>query len=319
MTATVDGKRVVARGNGHAGGDLGKGWRPLSPARPRLGVLVSHLREEEKLILAAAAARGIETRVLTDRTLALDLSGADAPAVDLVLDRCVAHTRGGYALRAFEAWGVPTLNTSAAVSICDDKVAMSLAFARAGVPTLRTAMAFTVESALAIGERFGYPLVVKPVSGSWGRLLARANSPSALATILEQKRALGGHQHGVFYLQEYIAKPGRDIRAFIVGGEVLAASYRNAEHWVTNVARGAVSTPCPLTDDVVTLTRAAAEAVGAEIAGVDLVETADGLKVIEINSGAEFKGLKGTTTIPVADVIVDYAARKLRVLNSRPQ
>jgi len=319
MTATVDGKRAVANGNGHAGGDLGEGWRTLSPARPRLGVLVSHLREEEKLILAAAAARGIETRVLTDRTLALDLSGADAPAVDLVLDRCVAHTRGGYALRAFEAWGVPTLNTSAAIAICDDKVAMSLAFARAGVPTLRTAMAFTVESALAIGERFGYPLVVKPVSGSWGRLLARANSPSALATILEQKRALGGHQHGVFYLQEYIAKPGRDIRAFIVGGEVLAASYRNAEHWVTNVARGAVSTPCPLTDDVVTLTRAAAEAVGAEIAGVDLVETADGLKVIEINSGAEFKGLKGTTTIPVADVIVDYAARKLRVLNSRPQ
>jgi [lysine-biosynthesis-protein LysW]--L-2-aminoadipate ligase len=274
-------------------------------------VLVSHLREEEKLILAAAVRRGVETRVITDRALALDLSGADAPQVDLVLDRCVAHTRGGYALRAFEAWGVPTVNASAAVAVCDDKVAMSLAFARAGVPTLRTAMAFTVESALTIGERFGYPLVVKPVTGSWGRLLARANSPSALRTILEQKRTLGGHQHGVFYLQEYVEKPGRDIRAFYVGGEVLAASYRTATHWVTNVARGAVSTACPLTEEIVATTRAAAAAVGAEIAGVDLVETPDGLKVIEINSGAEFKGLKGTTEIPVADVIVDYALRKM--------
>jgi [lysine-biosynthesis-protein LysW]--L-2-aminoadipate ligase len=274
-------------------------------------VLVSHLREEEKLILAAAAECGVETCVITDRTLALDLSGADAPLVDLVLDRCVAHTRGGYALRAFEAWGIPTLNSSVAVAICDDKVAMSLAFARAGVPTLRTAMAFTVESALEIGERFGYPLVVKPVSGSWGRLLARANSPATLRSILEQKRALGGHQHGIFYLQEYIAKPGRDIRAFYVGGEVLAASYRNAEHWVTNVARGAVSTACPLTADIVDITRAAAAAVGAEIAGVDLVETPDGLKVIEINSGAEFKGLKATTDIRVAEVIVDYAVCKM--------
>ncbi|RIK36229.1 MAG: 30S ribosomal protein S6--L-glutamate ligase, partial [Chloroflexi bacterium] len=208
-------------------------------------------------------------------------------------------------------WGVPTLNSSAAVTLCDDKVAMSLAFARAGVPTLRTAMAFTSESALEIGERFGYPLVVKPVTGSWGRLLARANSPAALRTILEQKRTLGGHQHGVFYLQEYIAKPGRDIRAFFVGGEVLAASYRNAEHWVTNVARGAVSTPCPLTDDIIGITRAAAAAVGAEIAGVDLVETPDGLKVIEINSGAEFKGLRATTDIPVAEIIVAYAVQKI--------
>lgn len=314
MTATIAGKPETRNGNGHTGERFNGAWHVVSPVPARLGVLVSHLREEEKLILAAAARRGIETQVLNDRSLALDLSGSDAPGVDLVLDRCVAHTRGGYALRAFESWGVPTLNSSTAVTICDDKVAMSLAFARAGVPTLRTAMAFTVESALEIGERFGYPLVVKPVAGSWGRLLARANSPATLRTILEQKRSMGGHQHGVYYLQEYIEKPGRDIRAFYVGGEVLAASYRNAEHWVTNVARGAVSSACPLTEDIVAISRAAAEAVGAEIAGVDLVETPDGLKVIEINSGAEFKGLKSTTSIPVAEVIVDYAVRKMALV-----
>jgi [lysine-biosynthesis-protein LysW]--L-2-aminoadipate ligase len=277
----------------------------------RLGLLVSHLREEEKLILAAAAELGVETCVLRDRTLALDLSRPDPPPVDVVLDRCVAHTRGGYALRVFEGWGIPTINPSATVATCDDKALMSLAFAQAGVPALRTALAFSVESALEIGERFGYPLVVKPVGGSWGRLLARASSPAALRTILEQKRALGGPQHAVFYLQEYADKPGRDIRVFYVGGEVIAASYRGAAHWVTNVARGAVSTPCPVTDEITAISRRAAQAVGAEIAGIDLVETPDGLRVIEINGGVEFKGLRGTTDVPIARVIVEYAMRKI--------
>ncbi|HUG14760.1 MAG TPA: lysine biosynthesis protein LysX [Thermomicrobiales bacterium] len=278
---------------------------------PTLGLLVSHLRDEEKMILAAAERQGVETLMLPDRSLLLDLSQAEPPAVDLVLDRCIAHTRGSYALRVFESWGIPTLNPSSAVMIADDKAMMSAAFARAGVPTPRTAIAFTIDSALEIGERFGYPLIVKPVSGSWGRLLARANSPAALREIVEQKGALGGPQHRVLYLQEYIDKPGRDIRAFYVGGDVIAASYRSAEHWITNVARGAVSTECPITPEIVDIARRAAHSVGAEIAGIDLVETDDGLKVIEINGGAEFKGLLGTTNVPIADLIVEFAVAKM--------
>ena len=200
MTATIIPNSISHNGTGSA---------------MRLGVLVSHLREEEKLILAAAAERGIETHVLQDRALVLDLTSPERPPVDLVLDRCVAHTRGACALRIFDRWGIPTLNSTAAVDICDDKVMMSVALATAGVPTLRTAVAFSIESALQIGEKFGYPLIVKPVSGSWGRLLAKANSPESLRTLLEQKQQLGTHHHGVFYLQEYITKPGRDIRAFV--------------------------------------------------------------------------------------------------------
>lgn len=280
----------------------------------RLGVLVSHLRAEEKLILAAANARGIETHVLQDRSLVLDLTSPDPPAVDLVLDRCIAHTRGAAALRVFDRWGIPTLNSSQTVDTCDDKVVMSAALAANGVPTLRTAVVFSIESALQVGESYGYPLIVKPVSGSWGRLLAKANSPASLRTLLEQKQQLGTHHHSVFYLQEYIQKPGRDIRSFVVGGDVIAASYRNAEHWITNVARGAVSTVCEVTDEIEQMSRAAADAVGAEIAGVDLVETPDGLKVIEVNSGAEFKGLGSASPVPIADVIVDYAASKIATL-----
>ena len=280
--------------NGHRGGI-------------RLGLLVSHLRDEEKMILAAAQERCIPVEVLQDRRLSLDLTNPNPPAVDVVLDRCIAHTRGGYALRAFERWGVPTINTSSAAAICDDKAEMTAALAQAGVPTLRTVIAFSVNGALEAAEMFGYPVVLKPVGGSWGRLLAKANSRASLKTILEQKQQLGSHHHSVFYLQEYIDKPGRDIRVLVIGDEVIAASYRSAGHWITNVARGATSTRCEVTPEIAQLAVAAVRAVGATLAGVDLVETLDGLKVIEVNGGVEFKGLRTTTDLSIPDLILDHA------------
>ncbi len=279
----------------------------------RLGVLISHLRPEEKAILAAGRARGLEVTTLIDRDLVLDLNAPDAAAsglnVDVVLDRSVAHTKALYSLRAIGSYGVPTLNTPRSVEICDDKVASSLALARAGVPTPRTVICYGVESALKAAETLGYPVVLKPVTGSWGRLLARINGPDQLRSIIGQKLEHGGHQHEVLYLQEFIEKPGRDIRAYVVGGRVLAASYRTSEHWVTNAARGAVSRPCPVTPEIEELSVRACEAVHARLGGVDLFETADGLSCVEVNSGGEFKGLQTTTDVDIAAEIVEEAIR----------
>jgi [lysine-biosynthesis-protein LysW]--L-2-aminoadipate ligase len=259
------------------------------------------------MILAAARSRGIPVDVLQDRRLVLDLTDPNPPLVDVVLDRCIAPTRGGYALRAFERWGVPTINSASAAAVCDDKIEMTAALAADGVPTLRTAVAFSVDGALEAAEELGYPVVLKPVGGSWGRLLAKANSATTLRTILEQKQQLGSHHHSVFYLQEYVAKPGRDIRVLVVGDEVIAASYRTAGHWITNVARGATSTRCEVTPEIACIAIGAARAVGATLAGIDLVETSDGLKVIEVNGGVEFKGLRTTTDLSIPDVILDHA------------
>lgn len=280
--------------NGHKGGF-------------RLGMLVSHLREEEKMILAAAQERCIPVEVLQDRRLTLDLTSPNPPAVDVVLDRCIAHTRGSYALRAFERWGIPTINTSSAAAICDDKAEMTATLAAAGVPTLKTVLAFSVDGALEVAGQLGYPVILKPVGGSWGRLLAKANSEASLKTILGQKQQFGSHHHSVFYLQEYIEKPGRDIRVLVVGDEVVAASYRNAEHWITNVARGATSERCEVTPEIAEIAINTVRAVGATLAGIDLVETDEGLKVIEVNSGVEFKGLRTTTDLSIPDVILDHA------------
>ena len=276
----------------------------------RVGILLSHVREEEKLLIAAFERRGVEPIRLLDRALTFEVTALDRAQplpLDLVLDRGMAHHRAAVALQVFDGMGVPAINSSRASGIADDKVATSIALAVAGVPTLRTAVAFDIESALKVlDEELGYPAVIKPVTGSWGRLLAKVNSPTAARAVLEHKRRLGSYHHGVFYLQEYVAKPGRDLRIFVVGDEIVAASYRSADHWVTNVARGAVSTACPVTPEIADISLRAARAVGTELAGIDLVETPEGLKVIEVNTGAEFKGLMRTTDKDIAGAIVDY-------------
>ena len=292
---------------------LGPEGTPPQSSVLRLGVLVSHLRPEEKLILAAARQRGLEVTPLFDRELVLDLSAPTAAAsglaVDVVLDRCVAHSRSFHTLATLERWGIPTLNRAEAVALCDDKARNTLALEAAGVPTPRTLLAYSVESALQACETVGYPAVLKPVTGSWGRLLAKVNGPEQARAILAQKQELGSFHHAIFYVQEYVPKPDRDIRAYVVGDRVLAASYRTAKHWVTNAARGAVSVPCPITPAIEELALRACAAVGACLAGVDLIETDAGLKIVEVNTGGEFRGLLTTTEVDIAAEIVAEAIR----------
>jgi [lysine-biosynthesis-protein LysW]--L-2-aminoadipate ligase len=170
-------------------------------------------------------------------------------------------------------------------------------------------IAFSIESAIAACEEVGYPAVLKPVTGSWGRLLAKVNGPEQARAVLEQKTELGSYVHSIFYVQQYVEKPGRDIRVYVVGERVLAASYRNSAHWITNAARGAVSAPCPITQEIEGLAWRACIAVGARLAGVDLIETAEGMKVVEVNTGGEFKGLMSTTEVDIAGEIVEESIR----------
>jgi [lysine-biosynthesis-protein LysW]--L-2-aminoadipate ligase len=274
----------------------------------RFGLLITYLRDEEKLILNRARARSLDVTTLLERQLVLDLNaptGAAAGfAFDCVVDRCVAHLPANYTLKTFERWGIPTINSAETTAICDDKARCSLALEAFGVPTPKTMMSFSVESALEACDRLGYPCVLKPVTGSWGRLLAKVNGPEQAKIMLEQKRELGSIHHAIFYVQEYIEKPGRDIRAFVVGDRVIAASYRTSDHWITNTARGGHSVSCPVTPEIEDMALRACRAVGARWAGVDLMETDRGLVCIEVNSGGEFHGLMTTTDVDIADEIV---------------
>ena len=276
----------------------------------KLGILISQVRLEEKLIFAAAEARGIEVTKIFDKDLILDLANPTFPDVDLVLDRGLVHSRAEYTLRYLQSAGIPTVNSYEATITCDNKFLTTTKLFEAGVPTLQTLIAYTPDSALTAIERIGYPVVLKPPVGSWGRLLAKINDRDAAEAILEHKDLLGSYHHSIFYIQEYVQKSGGDIRAFVVGDKVIGASYRSSEHWITNVARGAHTSPCQVTDDIEDIALEASRIVKGEILGVDLVATDEGYKVIEINTGAEFKGLLEATGFDVPGAIVDYLARR---------
>jgi [lysine-biosynthesis-protein LysW]--L-2-aminoadipate ligase len=278
----------------------------------RLGVLLSQVRTEEKLILQAARERGVAVEKIYDREIFFDLGQRTFPDVDIVLDRSLVHSRAEYTLRLLQSWGVPTVNRYETTVLCDNKFLTSLAFIEAGIPTPRTLIAYTPESAIAACEHLGYPVVLKPNTGSWGRLLAKVNDREAAEAVLSHKGRLGSFHHSIFYIQEFLDKPGRDIRCFVVGDRAIAASYRSSEHWITNTARGGSSTHCPITPEIEDLALRATRAVGGQIMGVDIAETRDGLTVIEINVGAEFHGLMGTTDISISGEIVDYVLTRAR-------
>ncbi|MCA9880339.1 MAG: lysine biosynthesis protein LysX, partial [Thermomicrobiales bacterium] len=256
-----------------------------------VGVLLSRVRVEEKLLIGELEQRGVEIVRFDDREIVLDLSRPEPAMVrcDVVLERAINHLRALYTLKTLNDWGVPTVNTYEVANICGDKLLTTAALEQHGVPTPRTLVAYTPESALAACEELGYPVVMKPAVGSWGRLLARVNDRDAAEALLEHKVTLGSFHHGAFYLQEYVNKPGRDIRSFVVGDETICAIYRDSPHWITNTARGGAASNCPVTDELDTLSRAAARAVGGGVVAIDLFESERGLLVNEVNYTMEFR------------------------------
>ena len=283
-------------------------------SRLRIGVLFSRVRVEEKWIFAALEKRGIDYERLDDRTISFDLDAPEAwCSFDAVLERSISYTSGLYALRVLNAFGVTTVNTVSVAEICGDKLTTSAMLARAGVPQPRNLVAFTPEAALEAIERFGYPVVLKPVVGSWGRLLAKVNDRDAAEAILEHKSTLGSVQHNIFYIQEFIKKPGRDIRAIMVGDAVLTAIYRKSEHWITNTARGGEGELCQITPEIEDICLKAAQAVGGGVLAVDLVEHPQrGLVVNEINHTMEFHTAQPTSGVDIAGEIVSYVVQKAR-------
>ena len=274
----------------------------------RIGVLCSRIRAEEKLLFEAFTRRRLEFDKIDDRGIVFEI-GAEPPRYDVVLERCLHHSRALYALRILNQWGVPTVNTYEVALTCGDKINTTTALAAAGVPSPRTLIAFTPESALQAIERLGYPVVLKPAVGSWGRLLAKISDRDAAEALLEHKDTLGSYQHAIFYIQEFVDKPARDIRSFVVGDETICAIYRESEHWITNTARGGRARNCPVTPEIDQLSRAAARAVGGGVLAIDLLEHPDGLLVSEVNYTMEFRNSIDTTGVDIPGQIVDYVLR----------
>jgi len=281
---------------------------------PRIAVVYSRLRVEEKLLLAAFAALGIDAERLDPGGRPFELKPHRTPPYDAALMRCISNTQAFYLSHWLESGGVRTVNGHHAVMTCGDKILTSAALRASGVPIPRTLVAFTPESAILAIEEIGYPAVLKPVQGSWGRLLAKVTDRDGAEALLEHKRVLGGYRHGVYYIQEYIEKPARDVRSFVIGGETVAAIYRSSSHWITSTARDTVASNCPVTPEIDRLSRAAARAVGGEILAVDLLESPDGRFLVnEVNHTPEFRNSIGPTGVDLPGRMATYMMEEVGV------
>lgn len=274
-----------------------------------LAILYDRIRPDEKMLFDAAEGLGIAYRKVYAPQLKMVLGERppELEGVSVAVERCVSQSRGLATSRYLSALGIPVVNQPEVIEACGDKWATSAALERLGVPQPKTALATDTEEALKLIEEWGYPVVMKPVIGSWGRLLAKITDREGAEAILEHKEVLGGFQHQLLYLQEYVKKPGRDIRAFVVGGTCIGAIYRSSEHWITNTARGGKASNCPVTSEMADIAVRAAKAVGGGVVAIDLFESELGLLVNEVNHTMEFKNSVSTTGVDIPAKILEYA------------
>ena len=224
----------------------------------------------------------------------------------VVLQRSVSYFRNVHSTAALESGGHRVVNSFACAWVCGNKLFGSIALVKAGIPTPKTVLAMAEDSALRSIEGLGYPAVVKPVVGSWGRLSALLNDRDAATAVIEDREHMFP-LYQIYYLQEFVKRPPRDIRTFVVGERTIAAIYRHSSaDWRTNTARGGRAEACKITPELDDLSVKAARAVGGDFVGVDLMEGEEGLLVHEVNNTTEFKNTVPATGVDIPGMVIDY-------------
>ena len=274
----------------------------------RLGILYDRAKWEEKALKREAERRGLKVSMLNILNSVMRVSDGSEFKEDVYIQRSLSFFKGLYSTAIIEHHGKTVVNSYRTSVTCGNKLLTTLALVEHGVPTPRTVVAFSEEGALKAVETLGYPAVLKPIHGSWGRLVAILNDPSSAKAIVESRAYL--HPiHRVFYIQEFVERPPRDIRSFVVGDRVVAAMYRVAPRgeWRTNVMRGGRVEVCPITDELEDLSLKAAEAVGGGVLGVDIMEGDNGLIVHEVNHVPGFANTARIVEPNLPGLIVEYA------------
>lgn len=281
----------------------------------KLTITFDRLRWEEKALSDAALAAGLEASLMDVKGFVFEVPKKRPEFGDVVLQRCISHYRSSLLTQALEGAGLRVINSSGVAEKCSNKLATSIALANAGVPTPRTFLALTPEAAEEAAARLGYPLVMKPFTGSWGRMVTVVRDRATFQSLIEFKEELANPQEQrMYYLQEYVARPPRDIRAIVAGDTIVACVHRIAPagEWRTNVARGAVSEAFKPDGELEEIILKAAEAVGGGILGVDAMEPESGYLVHEVNNTVEFKGAQSAVGADIPAQLIRYAAQASR-------
>ena len=283
-----------------------------------LGLVYDRIRWDEKALIRAAKKAGIDAKLIDSKAIYIDTAeepeGLGEEFGQVVIQRCVSYFRGLHLTAVLENSGVKVINPFNVSLTCGDKLLTTMALDKAGIPVPKTLVAFTEEGVSKALEKLGYPAVIKPVVGSWGRLIALIKDRESAQAIIESREQMRNALLQIYYLQEYVERPPRDLRILVIGDDVVAASYRYSpeDDWRTNVARGGKSEPCPLTSEIEDIALKAAQTVGGGVLAVDCMESPRGLLVHEVNSTVEFRGLCSATKVDIPGKIINYATEVMK-------
>lgn len=274
----------------------------------KISVLYDTIRWEEKALSEAGKKKNVNLEMVDCKKLSLDLD-KNSEQYGTVLQRCVSYYRNLHSTAALEGLGVNVINCLNTGIFAGNKLFTHMLLQKNGIPTPFASVAFSMEAAIETLEKHGYPQVIKPTIGSWGRMISKINDADSAEGIIESREKMYPI-YQVHYLEEFVKRPPRDIRAIVVGDKVVAAIYRNSGDgsWKTNMALGGVAEPCKVSNEMEEICIRAKNAVQGQIVGVDLMESNDkGLVVHEVNNTTEYKNTVRVCGVDIPSLMIDFA------------
>ena len=282
----------------------------------KICIVFDRLRTEEKLLQKNAEELGYETSMIDAKITSFntDSKPESYQFGDVVLERCVSYYRGLHFTACLEFMDIPVINKFDVANTCGNKMITSMLLKKNNIPTPKTYFSFSAEAALENFENVGYPLVIKPIIGSWGRSVMPVKDKDTAEAVIENRQVTDGPQDRIYYIQEMIDRPPRDIRVITVGDQAISAMYRKSSGgFKTNIALGADPELCEITKEIEDLCEKTSKAVGGGILGIDLMEDKKrGLVVHEVNNTVEFKGLVKVSKKNIPKEMIDYAVRNIK-------
>ncbi|MGQ9479353.1 MAG: lysine biosynthesis protein LysX [Thermoproteota archaeon] len=281
-----------------------------------IGIFYDQIRFEEKELFKAAERLSVPFKKLNadDFSFTLNVKNPEIQDVEIALLRCVSYFKSLHLSKYLEGVGVYSVSSFRTLQTAGNKLFTSVELARSGVKTPLTIISFSYQSALDSLNKVGYPAVLKPVVGSWGRLISLITDRYSAEAVLEDRQYMSP-LYQIYYVQEYINKPGRDIRVTVIGGEVASAIYRISppDQWKTNIALGGRSEKAEVTEELAEIVLKVVEAVGGEFVGVDVMESPrEGFLVNEVNPTPEFRGSMEATGVNIPEKVLKYLVSRVR-------
>ncbi len=277
---------------------------------PDITILYDTIRWEEKALLEAGKKKGINIQMADCKKLALELD-EEPESYGTIIQRCVSYYRNVHSTAALEGLGVKVINCLYTGVFAGNKLYTHMLLRKNNVPTPNASVAFSRDSALDLLDKIGYPRIIKPTVGSWGRMISKLNDKESADGIIESREKMYPI-YQIHYLEEFVKRPPRDIRAIMVGDEVVAAIYRNSGNgkWKTNMALGGMAEECKVNQEMEEICIKAKNAVQGQIVGVDLMESDEkGLVVHEVNNTTEYKNTVRVCNVDIPALMIDYALK----------